>query len=79
MAAQDDREAPDPSVDPTTDELRLEQFRREKSEHERAEGALDEEEAGQHERRAQKASYLRRKLEERARAEREAGRPDKGE
>lgn len=44
-------------------------------EHERklAEAASDAQEAAQHERRADKASYLRAKLEERERSEREAG------
>jgi len=58
--------------EPTTEELRLEQQRREAEEHERAEGSLEDDEAEQHERRAQKAGYLREKLEERAEAEREA-------
>ena len=58
--------------DPTTQELRLEQFRREAEERDRAGASLDEEEADQHERRAEKAGYLREKLEERAEAEREA-------
>ena len=58
--------------DPTTQELRLEQLKREASERERADSSIEEDEADQHERRADKASYLRAKLEERARAEREA-------
>jgi hypothetical protein len=58
--------------DPTTKELRLEQLRREADEHERADTSLDEDEAEQHERRAEKAGYLREKLEERADAERAA-------
>jgi hypothetical protein len=62
--------------DPTTQELRLEQLRREASERERAGRSIEEDEAEQHERRADKASYLRAKLEERARAEREAGGSD---
>ena len=67
--------------DPTTQELRLEQLRREATERERA-GVADEDdeadqhEAEQHERRADKAGYLRRKLEERAEAERRAGLTD---
>jgi hypothetical protein len=58
--------------DPTTKELRLEQLRREADEHERADTSVDEDEAEQHERRAEKAGYLREKLEERADAERAA-------
>jgi hypothetical protein len=62
--------------DPTTQELRLEQLQRESTERERADTSVEEDEAEQHERRAEKAGYLREKLEERARAEREAGGPD---
>ena len=56
--------------DPTTQELRIEQLQREATERERADAALDEDEADQHERRADKATYLRQKLEQRADAER---------
>jgi hypothetical protein len=59
--------------DPTTQELRLEQLRREREEREEARGASTEDEAEQHARRAEKADYLKRKLEERAEAERESG------
>ena len=62
--------------DPTTQELRVEQFRREKSELEAAAEAEAPEETEQHGRRAEKASYLREKLEQRAEAEREAGSDD---
>jgi hypothetical protein len=58
--------------DPTTQELRLEQLRREAEERERANASQEDDEAEQHERRADKASYLREKLEERADAERVA-------
>lgn len=58
------------SEDPKTEELRLEQERREADEQQRAETAPDEEESAQHERRAEKARYLREKLEERAESER---------
>jgi hypothetical protein len=58
--------------DPTTEELRLSQIKREQAERREAKRALDEPEAEQHERRAEKADYLRRKLEERAEAERRA-------
>jgi hypothetical protein len=62
--------------DPTTQELRLEQLRREAKEREAAE--RDETDAGtsQHDARAAKAAYLRAKLEERAKAEREADPPE---
>jgi hypothetical protein len=58
--------------DPTTQELRIEQFQRERTERERAGESIEEDEAEQHERRAEKAGYLREKLEERADAERAA-------
>ncbi|HWH44895.1 MAG TPA: hypothetical protein VNT32_09195 [Thermoleophilaceae bacterium] len=53
---------------PSTEELRI----REEGERRRAEEAGDEGAAEQHERRADKTAYLREKLEERERAEREA-------
>ncbi len=58
--------------DPDTKELRLEQARRVREELERAQEAPDAEEEMQHARRADKAEYLRQKLEERAESEREA-------
>lgn len=58
--------------DPSTEELRLSQLRRENAERQEAEKALSESEGEQHARRAEKADYLRRKLEERAEAERRA-------
>ena len=58
--------------DPTTEELRLSQLRRERTERREAVDSGSEPEAEQHERRADKADYLRRKLEERAEAERRA-------
>jgi len=58
--------------DPTTQELRLEQLQRETAERDRAGASPDPDEAEQHERRAEKAGYLREKLEERADAERAA-------
>jgi hypothetical protein len=64
------------SEDPTTEELRLDQFQREKSERESAEQGTLPDETGQHERRADKAGYLREKLEERAEAERRAADED---
>ena len=58
--------------EPATDELRAAQSEREASERLRAATAHDEGEAAAHERRAEKAEYLREKLEERAESEREA-------
>ena len=58
--------------EPTTEELRVAQVRRELHERDSARGAFDEHDTAQHERRADKAEYLRRRLEERERAEREA-------
>jgi hypothetical protein len=58
--------------DPTTQELRLDQLKREKEEREAAEHGVNPDDTGQHEARAAKASYLREKLEERAEAERRA-------
>lgn len=60
--------------DPTTEELRVAQLRREKAERERASRGTSEDDTEQHERRADKAAYLRDRLEERAAAEREAER-----
>ena len=57
--------------DPVTAELRLRQAERESVEREEAEGSVSDEETEQHARRADKAAYLREKLEERARAEQE--------
>ena len=57
--------------DPTTEELRLEQAGREAEERERARAAGSPDDTEQHERRAEKAEYLRRKLQERSEAERE--------
>jgi hypothetical protein len=64
--------------DPTTEELRLSQLRRERAEREEASHAPSASETEQHERRAEKAEYLRRKLEERAAAERQAAQEDRG-
>jgi hypothetical protein len=64
------------SEDPTTQELRLDQLRKEEAERDRAERALESDDTDQHEARAAKAGYLREKLEERAEAERRAGAED---
>ena len=57
--------------DPTTRELRLEQLRKETAEREAAEQGVTEDDTGTHDARAAKAAYLRKKLEERAEAERQ--------
>jgi hypothetical protein len=62
--------------DPTTEELRLEQFQREQGERERADHSESPDDTDQHEARAAKAGYLREKLEERAEAERRAAAED---
>jgi hypothetical protein len=54
-----------------TEELKVIQSEREVAEREQAESALDEDEAAQHDRRADKARYLKEKLEERAESERQ--------
>jgi hypothetical protein len=62
-----------------TEKLRAEQLQRERSEHDRASHAYDEQDAAQHERRADKARYLREKLEERAESEDQAAAHDAAE
>jgi hypothetical protein len=54
-----------------TEELKEVQLQREADEQERARSAPDDPETAQHERRADKARYLRRKLEQREASERE--------
>lgn len=56
--------------EPNTEELRHLQQERERQERRQAEEAVDEEDTQTHRRRADKAEYLRRKLEERAESER---------
>ena len=58
--------------DPTTRELRVKQLQKELEERKAAEAGQTEDETGTHDARAAKAAYLRKKLEERAEAEREA-------
>jgi hypothetical protein len=55
--------------DPTTRELRIRQAEREEEERRQADSAPSEDETDEHVRRADKAAYLREKLEERADAE----------
>jgi hypothetical protein len=59
--------------DHITEELKVTQLEREQAERRRARSVPDEDEAEQHERRADKASYLAKKLEERAESERRRG------
>ena len=58
--------------DPKTEAMQLDQLRREKGEREQADEATDSHEAVTHERRADRAAYLREKLAERARSEDES-------
>ena len=59
-------------ADPKTEELQLEQVQREMAERKQAEGSQESAEEHTHERRADRAAYLKRKLEERAKSEEEA-------
>lgn len=54
---------------PTTQELRLQQIERERSERDEARDAPTEDAERTHERRAEKASYLREKLDEQERSD----------
>lgn len=65
---------PDDREEPTTGELKLEQLKRELAEREAAEKADDPIETGTWERRADKTAYLREKLEQREKAERDRDR-----
>lgn len=66
MAPRDD--------EPSTERLRVEQVMRERSEREQAQAAPEDDPATeQHTRRADKAAYLREKLEEREASERDEG------
>ena len=58
--------------DPTTQELRIRQAGRTEEERQQEREADTEDGAEQHGRRAEKADYLKKKLEERAEAERRA-------
>ena len=62
--------------EPTTGELKLEQLKRELAEREMAEKEADD--TGKWERRADKSSYLREKLEQREEAERRAAEEESG-
>jgi hypothetical protein len=56
-------------ADPKTEELRVQQVKRELEEHDLARKADVASEERQHERRAERAEYLREKLDERAESE----------
>jgi len=56
--------------EPNTEELKQAQIERARAERKRAETVPDEDEAAQHDRRADKAQYLAKKLEEREESER---------
>ena len=62
-----------PEENPPTEELRLAQVERERIERERAEQSEDDTETREHERRADKAAYLRDRLAEREESERDRG------
>jgi hypothetical protein len=62
--------------DPPTQELKLRQLAQEEAERDQLADAESDADAHRHRRRADKAGYLRRKLEERERSEREAGDED---
>jgi hypothetical protein len=59
--------------EPSTEKLRRRQLSQEEAERAQLDDADTEADAERHRRRAEKASYLRRKLEEREQSEREAG------
>jgi hypothetical protein len=65
--------------DPTTEELRVRQMKREEDARVRADESPEDADTQQFDRRADKAAYLKRKLEERADAEREAADRDQKE
>ena len=61
-----------PDENPTTRELRIKQLQKEMDERKAAEEGHTDNDTGTHDARAAKAAYLRKKLEERAEAERQA-------
>ena len=61
-----------PDENPTTRELRIKQLQKELDERKAAEEGHTDDDTGTHDARAAKAAYLRKKLEERAEAERQA-------
>jgi hypothetical protein len=63
--------------DPTTEGMRLDQIEKARQERKRAEEANEPSAEKAHERRADRADYLREKLKERAQAEDEAAAQDR--
>jgi hypothetical protein len=59
--------------DPKTEEMRLDQIKRERSERDQARESDEPAEERTHKRRADRAAYLREKLDERAKSEDESG------
>jgi hypothetical protein len=59
-------------ADPKTEEMRLEQIQRERSERDQASESAEPAETRTHRRRAERAAYLKEKLDERAKSEEEA-------
>jgi hypothetical protein len=57
--------------DPKTEELRIEQVQRELAEREQAKDSAEPAEERTHERRADRAAYLKKKLDQRAKSEEE--------
>jgi hypothetical protein len=64
---------PERVPDPKTEEMRLEQIKRERAERDQARDASEAAEEKAHHRRASRAAYLREKLDERAKSEDESG------
>ena len=62
----------DRMADPKTEEMQLDQVARERAEREQAREASESAEERTHRRRADRAAYLKEKLEERAKSEEEA-------
>jgi hypothetical protein len=58
-------------ADPKTEEMRVEQIARERSEREQQAGSTEPAEEKAHRRRAERAAYLKEKLDERAKSEEE--------
>jgi hypothetical protein len=59
-------------ADPKTEEMRVEQIQRERTEREQEADAMEPAERTSHRRRAERAAYLKSKLDERAKSEEES-------
>ena len=59
-------------ADPETEEMQIEQTQREERERRQARESPEEAETKQHDRRADRAAYLKEKLDERAKSEEDA-------